>query len=263
MMKRIQGRRDMAGNRNWLWGTPMDPHDLFDSHISAAEAQDVKNTDSVVEAIEAEVRFLLHRRASTGESTSIASLLGALGPRPVGYWIEAAKELHAQGEHYDALDCWKQAAACDCKADLNEMGDALWSASGFGEDEFLAQEAEEAFKSVGEWSAVAKIRQVLGREVGSVLDAVGEALVADGKLDSDWTLDAIRCADRSSIYVDSWETLADAYMQLNERAKAFSTWANALRSDPHDSNDRILRSAIVVLVDVARLSGYKDEDLFP
>lgn len=73
------------------------------------ETSDDLDNESVIASADRDVRQALERRAATGSPATIAEMLAVSAPSTYGYWAEAALELHALRQHYDALDCWRQA----------------------------------------------------------------------------------------------------------------------------------------------------------
>lgn len=229
------------------------------------ETSDVFDNESDATSAEQDVRQALERRAVTGSPATIAEMLAVSAPNTYGYWAEAALELHALKRHYDALDCWRQAKIMtDDGGDHNarySMGYELWNASECGVDAYLAEEALRACVREDEWEGVACIRRAMGDSEEAVLDAMWKGLLARGWLQWDeWQIGADYCAEgyQWDEIVD-WESMAATVFVRGDRPKAFEAWANGLKFDPKDADDKILRSAAGYLRHALRDAGYAEE----
>lgn len=210
------------------------------------------------------VRQAVERRAVTGSPATIAEMLAVSAPNTYGYWVEAALELHALNQHYDALDCWRQAKTMTDHREYNarySMGYELWNASGHGSDDYLAEEALEACVREGEWEGVACIKRAMRGSEAAVLDAMWSGLLARGQLQWDeWDIGADYCVEGYQWNeILDWESMAATVFVRGDRAKAFEAWANGLKFDPRDSDDKILRSAAAYLRIAVRDAGYSEE----
>ena len=141
------------------------------------------------------------------------------------------------------------------------MGYELWNASGCGAEAYLAEEALKACVQENEWEGVACIRRAMGDSEASVLDALWRGLLVCGRLRSDeWQIGADYCAEGYPWdEIVDWESMAATVFVRGDRPKAFEAWANGLKFDPKDSDDKILRSAAGYLRLAIRDAGYAEE----
>jgi hypothetical protein len=212
-----------------------------------------------------ETRLVLSQKAQTGDPTLVVDALIA-GPESCAYWREVALELHAQGEHYEALHAWqrskKAVRAGDDHYDPESVGIELWNASGFGDDSYLAEKASQEFKAAGQWDRALHISQVVGTSGESLLAGIWDALEAGGCPDEDgeWDLEGV-CIDWIAFAnVTDWHTMGLAHLMLGNMPEALEAWARMVRSD---TTDESLLSMISALVEEARRRGHEYQAFLP
>jgi tetratricopeptide (TPR) repeat protein len=212
------------------------------------------------------VRTALSHKAVTGDPTPVVDMMALAAPNTCDFWVEVAEELHAQSEHYEAIDAWRKAKAVakqpNSTFDPEDMAKTLWHVSDFGNDAYLAETAAYAYADAGKWDAYLTILHRIGTSRDRLLKAFREVLESGTKLDFDgaWEIDGT-CVD-SIEYADltSWSMLANAHFLLGNISEAFETWAMMARKEPVNG---VLYSAIPCLIELARKNELNEEDYLP
>jgi tetratricopeptide (TPR) repeat protein len=208
-----------------------------------------------------QVRSCLRRRAQSGEFTAVPDMLALSAPNSSVFWSAVASELHAAGQHYEALDAWSRARKFhrdgDCCDDSQFIGREIWAGAEAVDDNFLYEKASEYLEAAGEWDDVIQIQGQLGAGSEELLDLIWKALENGYTPDEDeWRIESSN-EELDPKFVNSWETMAQAMLYKDDLPRALLAWSNAAK---HSSSSDFLCSVITGLIEEARRRGFSEED---